>query len=286
MIVTMECILDRLDKMVPRDGGVRPSEDAPPDALTTSQVLVLATEVDAVAELLGDRLEAAVDYLCQDQQADGRWLREKDDWHTSITAWNLLALQRLQVGPKWERAVRKGSAWLRARQTADGGFSQSDVVLRPNTYSTSYSTAASFACDPSDDAVRRGLNWLANAQSSDGGFSDDCTVEEGTDPSLTAYVAHAISSLPSEETALVREGCERYIARTQRPSGAWPAWYENVDSVEGTAAALRVLLASDNDPGPAAQAALAFLDEAVERSAPEHWIIITLAYVAARRTSA
>lgn len=286
MLLTMNSILARLDEMVPDDGAVSATKGASPDPLTTAQVLVLASEIPAVADLLRDRTAEGAAYLAQAQQGDGRWMRDNDDWHTSITAWSVLALRRTPSGVRYRDAVDAGSAWLRARQTEDGGFSQSNVVRRANTYSSSYSTAALFADAGLDDSVHRGLGWLAAMQATDGGFADDCTVVEGTDPSLTAYVLHAISPLPFGATAQIIEPAERYIAAVQRPSGAWSAWYEAVDSIEGTAAALRILQRSKRDHGAATRKGLAFLDSAVDLADPENWIFITLAYVAAGRAAA
>ncbi|MFD1044517.1 prenyltransferase/squalene oxidase repeat-containing protein [Kibdelosporangium lantanae] len=127
------------------------------------------------------------------------------------------------------------------------------------------------------------MNWLAGAQAADGGFGDDYTVVEGTDPSLTAYVVHGVRSLQATETQSVISGCERYIATSQRSSGAWSAWFEAVDSIEGTAAALRVLMASKDDHSSAIKKGLEYLDNTSDLQDLENWIIVTLTYVAVGR---
>lgn len=275
--LTSDAILDRLDRMCSDKGTVSAAAGKPSDPMTTAQVLVLAHDIPCVGGLLADRRAAAALYLRDQQQPDGRWLRDEDDWHTSITAWAVLALSTFSNAE--QDAISRGVAWLNARQTPDGGFSQSDVVDRPNTYSTSNATAALFAVTDYSQQVADGIEWVRRNQDEQGGFKDDCAVHADSDPSLTAYVAHALSRLPHSLTGSVVEGCALFIAATQRPSGAWSAWYEDADSVEGTAAALRVLMAAQEDYGKQIEAGFMFLNRTVDIDNLENWIIISLAYI-------
>ncbi|MGW4413078.1 prenyltransferase/squalene oxidase repeat-containing protein [Nonomuraea sp. NPDC004702] len=191
------------------------------------------------------RLEAAKLYILNQQNSDGGWTREEDDWHTFVTAWSLLGLASCSLVP--DTAMDAGIRWLSARRTPDGGFAQSSDIREPNTYSTSYAVAALYAATDKLQEAAAGLRWLSSHQDVGGGYRDNYSVASGSDPSLTAYVAHALSRLPAEASDAIVSRCAQFIAGVQRPSGAWAAWYEDLDSIEGTAAALRVLMADEGD---------------------------------------
>ena len=277
MGITREEVLRRLDLMCSAGGGVAAAKGKRADPMSTAQVAVLASDVSAVHELLRDRLPAVAAFLESEQQPDGRWQREGDDWHTSITGWVLLGLAATRT--RSDLAVERGAAWLSARQTQDGGFAQSDTEEMPNTYSTSYATTGLAAVGGAARQVSRGIGWLHGAQDREGGFGDDYSVVTGSDPSLTAYVAHALNRLDDAAARVVVERCAGFIAATQRPSGAWPAWYEDADSIEGTAACMRVLLAYPGLYSTQITAGAAFLRRSVNITELENWIIVSLAYL-------
>lgn len=245
--------------------------------MTTAQVLVLAHDVPAAWRLLRDRLPAAAGYLRSAQQADGHWERDGDDWHTSVTAWALLGLSSHSL-PRRDPPQGRAACWLAGRQQADGGFGQSAAVTVPNTYATSYAAAALRAAGE-HEAAALGVMWLARAQDGNGALGRGPADPRGPDPSLTAYAAHALSRIPRAEAALARRRCAWYISRTQRPSGAWPAWHEQGDSAEGTAAALRVLLHWPERYRDQVNAGTAFLARSVSLDEPEDWVMVSLAYV-------
>ncbi|MEV7202306.1 prenyltransferase/squalene oxidase repeat-containing protein [Streptomyces griseoluteus] len=276
MLITAEALLDRIDRMCPQDGAVASARGNPPDPMSTAQILVLAQDLPPVRELLEDRIDAAISFLQEQQQQDGRWVREGDDWHTSISAWAVLGLSLFEASSA--QSIAAGAAWLTERQIPDGGFSQSDVVREPNTYSTSCAVAALSMTDDAAGPVSDGLGWLARCQDSAGGFGDSYSVTSGSDPSLTAYVAHALSRLPSDTTTPLIDRCAAFIAASQRPSGAWQAWYEDTDSTEGTAASLRVLLRSPDKYAHQIQSGFEFLHKTVDLDTLENWIVVSLAY--------
>jgi hypothetical protein len=275
--LTASNVLRRVDRMCAPDGTVAISPGNRPDAMSTSQVAVLAHDLSTVGSLLQSRRLSMGRFVASLQQPDGHWEREYDDWHMSITAWAVLALKSyaLDSGP----AAQRGAAWITRNQGPDGGFPQSDLVKTPNTYSTSYATAALYSATGDTAPVGRGLAWLRRAQDKDGGYADDYTVRTGPDPSLTAYVAHALSRLPRSMVAAIIGKCADFIAGSQRPSGAWSAWYEDADSIEGTAAALRVLLDEPGRYGSQIRAGLDYLIMATNLDELENWIVVSLAYV-------
>ncbi|HUW10521.1 MAG TPA: prenyltransferase/squalene oxidase repeat-containing protein [Anaerolineae bacterium] len=277
MPITAAAVLDRIDRMCPKDGGIASARGNSADPMTTAQILVLANDIPQVRERLGDRTDAAISFLEAQQQHDGRWLREGDDWHTSITAWATLALSLYATSSR--RSVEAGTSWLTERQTVGGGFSQSDAEPEPNTYSTSYAVAALHNVGGAAQRVNDGLNWLVSHQDPAGGFGDSYSVQSGSDPSLTAYVAHALSHLSDEAATSCIDQCASFIASSARPSGAWEAWYEDTDSVEGTAASLRVLLQSPEKHENQIKAGFEYLHSTVDIDAMENWIVVSLAYL-------
>lgn len=280
---TASNVLRRIDQMCAPDGSVPIAPGKRPDAMSTSQVAVLAHDMPAVGSLLQGRRPAIAAFLGSLQQADGHWERQYDDWHVSITAWAVLGLKSYRADSA--AVVRQGADWIIRNQGPDGGFPQSELVKTPNTYSTSYATAALYSAVGGSVPVERGLSWLRQLQGRDGGFADDYTVRTGPDPSLTAYVAHALSRLPRAMTADIISRCGAFIAGSQRPSGAWSAWYEDADTIEGTAAALRVLLDEPERYRRQIHAGLAYLDKATKLDELENWVVVSLAYVLLRTAS-
>ena len=270
-------ILDRIDLMVSNDGLASASRDQSGDPLTTAQVIVLSIEVPEVKQLLGSRFKKAVRYLCDSQLADGHWIRPGDDWHTSITGWCMFAIAQAQI--EAAKTIERGKAWLAARQSAEGGFDQSEVVLMPNSYSTCYACAGLYFAGGNTKVVQQGVNWLARQQSATGGFSDSYAVQSTAEPSLTAYVAHALGPIGWSTTEDIISKCRSFISTMQRPTGAWSAWYEDTDSVEGTAACLRVLAMDAEKFGPQIRAGVSYLKEVLERDDVENWIVLSLAYL-------
>lgn len=278
MPISKNDVLRRIDRMCVPDGGVAANEGDLADPMTTAQILVLASDFPEIRELMGGRFNTAVAYLWDQQQQDGRWLREGDDWHTSITAWSVLALSSSADASRG--SLEAGVAWLSERRTADGGFSQSDAEPEPNTYSTSYATAALHAAHGPQHLIDGGVTWLRRRQDLEGGFGDSYSIQNGSDPSLTAYVAHALSRLPDTSTGDCIERCALFIAASQRPSGAWEAWYEGTDSMEGTAASLRVLLQTPEKHAKQITSGFEFLSNAADIDSLENWIVVSLAYLA------
>jgi len=279
MKLNAESILSRIDGMCSPHGAVSGADGAAPDPMTTAQLIVLAQDIPKVKEILGERIHSASDYVRSLQNADGGWTREGDDWHTSVTAWSLLGLTAAPSFSPGDPAIKAAVNRLSKSRTPDGGFSQSDEISEPNTYSSSYSIAAIYSATSDLGQVTDGLTWLKEHQDSAGGFQDDYSVITGSDPSLTAYVAHALARLPVQATAPIIADCARFIASDQRPSGAWSAWYEDADSAEGTAAALRVLLSDKNDHSHQIKTGLAYLYDTIDLDALDNWIVISLAYL-------
>ena len=149
------------------------------------------------------------------------------------TAGALLALRNLSVAAVYDRG--------------DCGETRPSAV-----------TDRRYTGDPLRAAVA-GINWLLDLQNSDGGIPTFCRgwtnlPFDRSAPDLTAHALRAwnawLPKLPEPLQRRVRRGMDnglRYLARTQRPDGAWlPLWFGNqhtpdeTNPVYGTA---RVLIA-------------------------------------------
>jgi squalene cyclase len=275
-------VLASIDRFCPANGGMPAALGGPADAMAASQLSVLAHDLASVRVMLGRRLGCLLNYVTSCQQEDGHWERDSDDWHTSITAWAVLALS-VWRGPG-SPEVQRGANWILARQRRDGGFIQSDATPEPNTYATSHASAALHHAGVGPEPVDRALQWLQTVQHQDGSFTDRYSVAVGGDPSLTAYVAHAVSRLPLSRAHTIKLGCETFLAKSQRSSGAWSAWFENTDSLEGTAAALRVLMREPSSYQREIQNGLAYLKSSACVEDLDPWVVISLAHVILQAT--
>jgi squalene cyclase len=274
MELTVQAILDRLDRMSSYDGRVRAVIGKPGDPMATGEMINLALDVHQVGQLLGRRLRAAAAYLQRSQEPDGHWWRPDDDWHTSITAWSALALAR--SGFRASESCRCGIAWLGARQRADGGMAQSETERAANSYATAFAAAALFAVDGFGETLSRALEWLSSHQSIGGGFGDTCEGSDQPEASLTAYVAHALSYMRMGQAPTIIKGCQRFLATSQRSNGAWSSWFEDRDSIEGTAACVRVLAWDCAAFGHHVEAGLRYLSNALPYTDVDDWMVITL----------
>jgi prenyltransferase beta subunit len=269
-------VLDTVDAMASTEGGARNNSGASVDPLTTSQLLVLSEREPTVKAVLGDRYARSLDYLIHEQLPEGHWARPDDTWHSSISAWALAALAPAR--PTASESLDAGLRWLALRELPDGGVSQSETLEEPNTYSTGCTIRALKALDVPQQRVRRHVDWLMTRQASNGGFTDNCVVQKAPEPSISAYVWHALEDCPVHGADIIKRGIEEFVASTQRPSGAWTTWFENEDTLEGTAACLRVLGGAARSYPEPLRKGLAYV-RSVRLEIQEWWAVLSLGYL-------
>lgn len=219
-------------------------------------------------------VERGVKFLCAAAQPDGSWPIDINlaTWVTTLSV-NALG----DSLPEPERAPIRD--WLLAQQhrelhpytnAAPGGWAWTDLSGGvPDADDTAGALLALRTLGVTDSpAITAGVHWLLGLQNSDGGIPTFCKgwgalPFDRSSPDLTA---HALRVFPEGRA---RQRALKYLARAQRPGGAWsPLWFGNQHApgdenlTYGTAnvvralpaspmrdAGIRWLLAAQNDDG-------------------------------------
>jgi squalene-hopene/tetraprenyl-beta-curcumene cyclase len=172
------------------------------------------------------RMKAALDYLIQDQEADGSWFGR---WGVNYVygTWSALcALNAAGVDPKAE-VVRKAVDWLVAIQNSDGGWGEScdSYALDYKGYVPSQSRASQTAWailglqaagENGHPAVARGIGWL-NANQDASGFWPEADYTGGGFPRVFYLRYHGYAKF-FPLWALARH---RNLNRANDPHVAW-----------------------------------------------------------------
>jgi len=154
--------------------------DPPTEDVSARCLMLLARLADGpeIKSVKGKCLE----YLFRSQQPDGSWYGR---WGTNYIygTWSvLIALEEEGVSPTHE-SVRRGAAWLKSIQRADGGWGEGcDTYFEPSKRdhaerSTSFHTAWAVlglmsAGEVHSESVQLGIEFLLQTQESDGFWSD------------------------------------------------------------------------------------------------------------------
>jgi squalene-hopene/tetraprenyl-beta-curcumene cyclase len=132
-------------------------------------------------------MQQAIQYLLDEQEADGSWYGR---WGVNYVygTWSALtALNAAGLGPE-HPAVRRGAAYLKQAQNPDGGWGEdgdtyprrggtkpdADLRMGPSTASqTAWAMLGLMAAGAADDAeVEAGATWLLAKQEKDGGWAE------------------------------------------------------------------------------------------------------------------
>jgi squalene-hopene/tetraprenyl-beta-curcumene cyclase len=154
--------------------------DPPTEDVSARCVMLLARLGDSPAFKSVKR--CCLEYIFRSQDRDGSWYGR---WGTNYIygTWSvLMALEEEGLGAKHE-AVRRGAAWLKSVQRADGGWGEGcDTYFEPSKRgqaerSTSFHTAWAAmglmsAGEAHSGSVQRGIDFLLRTQRENGFWSD------------------------------------------------------------------------------------------------------------------
>jgi squalene-hopene/tetraprenyl-beta-curcumene cyclase len=147
----------------------------PPTADVTGRCVILLHLVDPVR--YAEPLRRAIDYLKQEQEANGSWFGR---WGTNYIygTWSvLIALEIAGEDPK-QAYIQRAVKWLKYIQNSDGGWGENNdgyiEAVRgqpfPSTpYSTAWALLSLLAAGEADStSVRHGVEYLMEIQTQDG----------------------------------------------------------------------------------------------------------------------
>jgi len=167
----------------------------PPTADITARILELAGELtdlsdapDAYRAVLDrDRLDAGLDYLLAEQEADGSWFGRWGVNYLYGTSGALSALAFLTHDSGVTDAIARGAHWLISVRNDDGGWGETcasydDPALKGRGDSTPSQTAwaligllaaAPVLAGREREAIERGVAYLLDTQRDDGSWVED-----------------------------------------------------------------------------------------------------------------
>jgi squalene-hopene/tetraprenyl-beta-curcumene cyclase len=127
------------------------------------------------------RVERAIKFIFDEQEADGSWFGR---WGVNYIYGTFLVLRGLEAIGVWnhEPQIQQAAEWLRSVQNPDGGWGEScgsydDPTTRGVGPSTPSQTAWAIlgllsAGDTRSDSVAKGIKWLLRHQESDGSWDE------------------------------------------------------------------------------------------------------------------
>ncbi len=135
-------------------------------------------------------LQRTIDYMRNDQEADGSWFGR---WGTNYIygTWSaLLGLEQTSL-PKSDPMYTKAAAWLKSVQREDGGWGEDNLSYHDDKkfrgryhFSTAFQTAWAVlgliaAGEVNSPEVKAGIEFLLRNQQSDGVWNDPCFTAPG-----------------------------------------------------------------------------------------------------------
>jgi squalene-hopene/tetraprenyl-beta-curcumene cyclase len=163
--------------------------DPPTVDVSARCAMLMARVVEEHAEYL-PALQRTLDYIRNDQEADGSWFGR---WGTNYIygTWSvLMSLEQTQL-TKSDPMYRKAVDWLKSVQREDGGWGEDNLSYHDDQefrgryhFSTSFQTAWAIlgllaAGEVNSSEVKAGINFLLRTQQVDGVWDDKCFTAPG-----------------------------------------------------------------------------------------------------------
>ncbi|PPD29182.1 MAG: squalene--hopene cyclase [Methylomonas sp.] len=135
-------------------------------------------------------LQRTIDYIRNDQEADGSWFGR---WGTNYIygTWStLLGLEQTSL-PKSDPMYTKAAAWLKSVQREDGGWGEDNLSYHDEQkyrgrydFSTAFQTAWAVlgliaAGEVNSPEVKAGIDFILRSQQADGVWNDPCFTAPG-----------------------------------------------------------------------------------------------------------
>jgi squalene-hopene/tetraprenyl-beta-curcumene cyclase len=163
----------------------------PPTADVSGRCVMFLARMLEQSPELRPVLERAVEYLRNEQEADGSWFGR---WGTNYIygTWSVLVGFETFGLPKDDPAVVKAVAWLKSVQREDGGWGEDNFTYHDASpdkrgrfhTSTAFQTGLALlallaAGEAHSPEVEAGVDYLLRTQRADGFWKDDCFTAPG-----------------------------------------------------------------------------------------------------------
>ena len=171
-------------------------------------------------------VDRAINYLCETQEPDGSWFGR---WGVNYIYGTWQAIEGLRaVGVSQnDPLVRRGAAWLKSKQQANGAWGESpasytDSSLKgigdPTASQTAWAVAGLVAADEyGSSSASRGIQWLLTTQRPDGDWNE--TAFTGTGFPEVFYLRYHYYRISFPLIAIARWRASLGIAGTKQNQG-------------------------------------------------------------------
>jgi squalene-hopene/tetraprenyl-beta-curcumene cyclase len=161
----------------------------PPTADVSARCAMLMARAGKNKDLYRNALERAINYLRNEQEADGSWFGR---WGTNYVygTWSvLLGLEQTDL-PKTDPMFVNAVKYLKEVQREDGGWGEDNYSYHDVNYSGKYQFSTAFqtawavlglmaAGEAHSAEVKAGIDFILRTQQADGVWNDDCFTAPG-----------------------------------------------------------------------------------------------------------
>jgi len=161
----------------------------PPTSDVSARCAMLMARVAQDHDEYLPALERTIEYIRNEQEADGSWFGR---WGTNYIygTWSsLLGLEQTSL-PKTDPMYTKAAAWLKSVQRADGGWGEDNYSYHDTSFSGKYKFSTAFqtawavlglmaAGEARSPEVKAGIDFILRTQQADGVWNDKCFTAPG-----------------------------------------------------------------------------------------------------------